>query len=337
MNTNSTDQGSFSVPPVTLSPAQIKQCNDFYIVIGFLIWVFVILGVVGNSLTVYVFRKAASQTSTMYLISNLAIVDAMVALLFIPVSFSPNVASLATFYVAYISNIAYTLNQISIFFITILVWQRYVSVCKPHDTRYWTKISVLRGMAICAVLLAICTYSPGFFKYKVIRVEGGLFQASPTSLGGNTIYYYLHTVVVMNLVSYVVPVIIISYATFRLIQDLRKRNPLASSQTAKRDLTKSVVINVFLFLVLQSLRPTRYILLRLFNPYSKAIRCQGPLMYFAPFPPFATILNSSVNFIIYVLCARRFRKRVTTILLCKKNNVGPVSSSDGAKIDVIKF
>ncbi|ELT92740.1 hypothetical protein CAPTEDRAFT_216870 [Capitella teleta] len=168
---NSTTQETLVAPPVTLSPAQIKECNDFYIITGVFVGCFVVLGVVGNSLTVYVFQRAGNRTSTMYLISNLAIVDALVSLMFLPVSIPPTVASLATFYIAYVSNMAYTLNQISIFFITILVWQRYVSVCKPHDARYWTKISVLRGMAIFAVILAIGTYSPGFFKYKIIKFQ----------------------------------------------------------------------------------------------------------------------------------------------------------------------
>ncbi|ELU08174.1 hypothetical protein CAPTEDRAFT_208895 [Capitella teleta] len=191
-------------------------------------------------------------------------------------------------------------------------------------------------MAIFAVILAIGTYSPGFFKYKIIKVEGGLFRALPTSLGGNMIYYYLHTVVIMNLVSYVLPMVIISYATIRLIISLRSQTTSMSSQRAKRDLTKSVVVIVILFIVLQSFRPVRYILLRVFNPYSKAIRCQGPLMYFAPLPPFTTILNSSVNFLIYVLCAKGFRKRVATIICLKRNKLGPAeSSTGGTNLDVL--
>ncbi|ELU15794.1 hypothetical protein CAPTEDRAFT_215738 [Capitella teleta] len=145
MNTEATASSTENQETITptfasLSLAQLKQCNDYYIVSAAFIGAFVLLGLVGNSLTVYVFRKASNQTSTMYLICNLAVVDVMVTLLFLPVALPPSVGTLSIFYIAYVSNLAYTLNQISIFFTTILVWQRYISVCKPHDVKYWTKL-----------------------------------------------------------------------------------------------------------------------------------------------------------------------------------------------------
>ncbi|ELT94902.1 hypothetical protein CAPTEDRAFT_194580 [Capitella teleta] len=140
---NSTTQETLVAPPVTLSPAQIKECNDFYIITGVFVCCFVVLGVVGNSLTVYVFQRAGNRTSTMYLISNLAIVDALVSLMFLPVSIPPTVASLATFYIAYVSNMAYTLNQISIFFITILVWQRPHTCMHSISHTYIIKFSLI--------------------------------------------------------------------------------------------------------------------------------------------------------------------------------------------------
>ncbi|ELT94729.1 hypothetical protein CAPTEDRAFT_207985 [Capitella teleta] len=338
MNTEATassteDQEAIMPTLGSLSLAQLKQCNDYYIVSAAFIGAFVLLGLVGNSLTVYIFRNASNQTSTMYLICNLAVVDVMVTLLFLPVALPPSVGTLSIFYIAYVSNLAYTLNQISIFFTTILVWQRYISVCKPHDVKYWTKVSVLRGMSIAAVILSIGVYAPGFLKYTVNRTSAGQFVVQTTRVGSNPIFYYLHTVGIMNLISYVIPVSVISYATIRLIQSLRDKTALVSSQRARRDLTKSVVVIVILFIVLQSFRPVRYILLSVFNPYSMAISCQGPLMYFAPIPPFVTILNSSVNFLIYVICAKRFRQKIAAIICGRLNRLVPESISGATNLD----
>jgi hypothetical protein len=261
----------------------------------------------------------------MYLISNLAMVDGLVTLLFSPAIFPPTFSSLGDIYITYISNLAFTLNQVSIFFISLLVWQRYVSICQPHAAKKWTKISTLRIMALTAVALSLAVYFPGYFRYTLSKLPTGQYKALRTALGRNEIFYNIYTIGIITLVSYVLPMGIILFATTRLIQSLKSPTVTSSSQQAKRDLTLSVVIIVILFMILQSFRPIRYILISVYSPYTEAVACQGRLMHYGQITPAATILNSSVNFIIYVMYAKGFRKKVAEIVCRKKNEVATES------------
>lgn len=315
-----------------LTEAELKECRDFSIFGGVFIALFVVVGMIGNTMTVLVFRKASNRTSTMYLISNLAIVDGLVTLIFSPAILPATFHSLGNIYITYVSNLAFTLNQISIFFIALLVWQRYISMCKPHSAQKWTKISTLRIMAISAVALSIVAYFPGFFKFTLTKLPNGEYKAISTPLGSNMLFYYLHTVVVINLISYLLPMIVIAFATIRLMQSLRQQSTSMSSQQAKRQLTLSVVVIVMLFTFLQVFRPIRYILIWVYHPYTEAVGCQGPLMHYGQITPFATILNSSVNFIIYVLCAKGFRKKVFDII-CRSSSVEPAPGTSGGTLD----
>ncbi|ELU14355.1 hypothetical protein CAPTEDRAFT_190786 [Capitella teleta] len=297
-------------PPLTAD--ELKECSDFYTFSGTIIALTIVFGITGNILTIHVFRTAKNRTSTMYLISNLAVVDCLVTFIFLPVMFPPTFYSVATFYVAYLSNLAYTLNQISVCFTCLLVWQRYVSVCKPHTAKTWQKISTLRILAILSATFSIVIYLPGFFRFHLDKYADGTYHALPTKLGSNMLFYCLHTVIIINFISYFLPMVVIAFASICLIRAFRQEDKFVSSQQAKRELTLSVIVIVLFFIFLQIFRPIRYLLMWLFNPYTEALRCQGPLMHYSQVTPYATILNSSVNFVIYVVCARGFRKKIKT-------------------------
>lgn len=335
-------EGSTIVSEMSTSPEEAHHnCIDFYVTNGFVVGIIIIFGLFGNGLTVAVFRRGQAESSTMYLISNLAIVDSLVILGFCIIVLPPEAASIGAIYVAYGSNAAYTFNQMSIFFITIVVWQRYISVCKPHAVKTWCSKQVLKGMTYGAVTLSVAMYCPGFFMFTLVRMPSGGFVALPTSLGNSKTFYILHTVLTLNLISYFIPMAILIFSTLGLIRSVRTSKTAKATATfntsakAKADLTLSLIVVVIVFIICQAFRPTRYILIWLFNPYSEAIACGGPLEYFAPMTPMATIINSSVNFIIFVLCAKGFRQRVVNILHWRKskNLVGISTSSCGTATD----
>lgn len=302
---------------VTTEPE--PNCTAFYSVNGFLTAFIIVCGLFGNVLTIVVFWMSKKPSSTMYSISNLAIVDSLVLLSFCPAIMPPTTKNLGAIYIAFATNAMNTLNQISIFFITIVVWQRYVSVCRPYAAKTWSSQRTLQCLTWGSVFLAVLMYMPGFFTQTLHRLPSGILYNKATALGRNQTFYILHTSLTLNIFSLVIPIIILCYTTGGLIRSvLRSQASVGTASSAatkvvKMDLTISLIVVVIVFIVCQSFRPVRYILIWVFKPYSLAIACGGPLQYWN-ISGLSIIINSSCNFVIYVLCARRFRQRVLTIL-----------------------
>ena len=51
------------------------------------------------------------------------------------------------------------------------------------------------------------------------------------------------------------------------------------------------------------------------------------LLHFSKFAGNMLVLNSSTNFVVFVLCGRRFRQKVKNLLWCQNNKVGAIDGS----------
>ena len=109
-----------------------------------------------------------------------------------------------------------------------------------------------------------------------------------------------------------------------------KRTAMMSSSAAhtkdKEDLTLSVVVVVIIFVIANFFSPIRRILMWQF-PEPEAKQCGGVIFYFE-LSSLGLLFSCASNFLIYIVCAKRFRQRAWEVCFrCRQNQVQPTDVS----------
>ena len=314
------------------TPIQTAGCHQYYVIIRVTLGGSIaVLGLIGNGLSFIVMRADRRPTATIVALLYLAIVDSLVLLEYgfmvvsVPLLRSTlNMASLARSVqlncIEYLMPIGQMTNLMSVLITVIVTWHRFVSVCIPHKAKQYGSRKVLNIQLSCALLFSVLFHIPMFFKDTFVKDYHlpGRTAIFRSSFGSTKPYVVYCLSVSMLIVRYVLPMAALTYMTLALIRALkegkRKRRSTASLtnhwQRANDELTLSLIVMVLIFALCQSFAPVAEILASTYNPYSLAIQCGGDLFYFGPLELISVCINSSSNFIIFVLCARGFRRKV---------------------------
>ena len=146
-----------------------------------------------------------------------------------------------------------------------------------------------------------------------------------SKLGRNRIYQVVYGSIMYSLVFLLVPLVTLILLNWKLIKALRmtkkKRAQLLNSDThnntkSEDDITLTLIIVVMVFVICQTPALLTQILLSILNDRQK--RCPNSFFYYERLSDMMVVVNSSINFIIYCFCSRRFR-HILIYLLCKKH------------------
>ena len=319
------------------------QLYSFFMRI-FLLSTMILMGLIGNALTMRILWSDCKKSATVFLLFCLAMADSMLLLVYGVIGLPPaalrfmgrsvEALKLSTEIVAYFSPSGATSIMISMGLTVVVTWQRYLSVCMPYKVKTYGSLKLARIQALAVVLFSLVFNFPRWFEYKVGYdvPKPGLTALVPTSLFKNKTYEILYGIILYYLMFYILPMGALSYMTFNLVRALHqariKRMAMVGSSSqssrnrAKEELTISLVVVVIVFICCQFFGPVRRILIY-FYPGSTSRQCGGVLFYFEAISLGATVTNSAINFIIYILCARRFRNQMRALCLCGRQKVHP--------------
>ncbi|ELU04765.1 hypothetical protein CAPTEDRAFT_186052 [Capitella teleta] len=317
-----------------------RECSLYFYVVGTLVGgSLILIGLLGNCISLTILGKERKKSSTIQALCLLAVAD--ICLLFayslFPLMETPWVRktnSIGIFAgVYYMFEVARICNQVSASLTMILTWQRYVAVCLPHKAKHLCTVRIVNWISACSAVASVAFYLPNFFMYSVkIRDDGFMYWVS-NSIVHNEYFQMIYSVILTYLVSYIIPVASLLYMSVAILRSLKSQsNTIASStnsQHARNDLTKSSFAIVIIYVLCQSLQPIRRILMWVYDPYTRHLSCGGKLFQFSFMPHLALMLNSSANFAIYILFARGFRRKLI-VFLTRRNDVGPNDSSDSS-------
>ncbi|ELU08578.1 hypothetical protein CAPTEDRAFT_211241 [Capitella teleta] len=250
-------------------------CLLYYFILATLVGgITIILGLLGNALSLSILGKQRKTSSTIQALCLLAVGDSFVLIACLPVPVagvlgmiyglkgSHSVGVLASVYTFEVARI---FNQVSTLLTVILMWQRYVAVCLPHKAKQLCTVRMVNTVSACCSVAACLFYLPNFFLYSLrTSSDGGLYPVSH-SLVHNAYFQTIHSLVLTYFVSYIIP-------------------------------------------------PTKRVLMWVYDPFTRNVACGGELQYFAFMPHIALMLNSSANFSVYILFARGFRRKLLAIL-----------------------
>ena len=173
---------------------------------------------------------------------------------------------------------------------------------------------------------------PRFFEYQ--RVEECVPGVNETRVGFEISQFgehLLYRIVYANILYFVVihggPLLALAFFNVRLVQALRQRHQRRLEMTmtaigardsagtrAQRDVTVTLVGVICVFIVCQTPTLVDHVLWTVIDRRQR--QCGGWHYFYTAVGDAMAVLNSSVNFVVYVLTSRRFRRSLVAALRC---------------------
>lgn len=322
--------------------ALTSDCRLFdfllYSVIGGSLCVF---GVVGNALSFVVLQhKDNAKSATPFLLRALAVADSLVLLASVPLYALPPVY-LFTGYLRIYNDLypiimpflwpLYLIPYTGTILMTVLVsLERYLAVCKPVMSVTLRSVEQSRRHVACVVLFAVLYNIPRFFEYHAVESceDQNTTKVSYelSSFGHNKLYRIIYANLLYFIVMLGGPLLSLAFFNVKLITALKAQKRRRREMTRgcggvsggggggghlQQDLTLVLVVVIFAFSFCQTPTFIDHILWTFVD--KEETNCGNWHYYYTAVADTLAILNSSINFIIYVLTSRKFRQGLVTL------------------------
>ena len=223
-------------------------------------------------------------------------------------------------------------------YLTILVTvNRYISVCRPYEASNLCSVYHARRHVVLVALFSILYNLPRFFEYNVVtainpRTNRSELRSTLTPFGQNMIYQVLYGNALYFLVMFLVPLITLLILNYKLIKALRKakkkraqllKTGRDSHNRSEDDITLVLIVVVVVFVICQTPALITQSLLSFLDISKKG--CPNPFFFYERISDLMVVANSSLNFLIYCFCSKKFRQ-ILFGLICKKQPDSPEAS-----------
>ena len=278
-----------------------------FVVYTLIVGMLVVFGIIGNSLTFAVFWKGNFKSSTSFLFMCLALTDSAALLTaFLVFSIHPVFAYMGYQEILYPYNIdsliglhvfasfTYFVSHTATMWMTVLIAiNRYIIVCRPLRASQWCTDSRVKKQ-VAAVLVLAVLYN--------IAIGAGLVLRQDIECAMLPIY------ILDVICSLIMPICILALLNIRLIQALNthRRMQIQNRSIQKDNATTFVLVVVIVVVIICQLP-------QLFSVFLQQSWCTNRItlssfgIYIEQISVTLIVLNSAVNFIIYIICNKRFR------------------------------
>ncbi|XP_069130381.1 FMRFamide receptor-like [Argopecten irradians] len=321
---NYTQVGVDNTTSLPEQPAQ--QINDFLFVIYVVLLPSVaLLGMVGNVLTMVVLWSKRMQSTTTLFLRGLVLTDVGVIIV-LTIAITPFAVGIhgktiplyvysiyPRLYVPF-DFLAMAVQQCNVWILVSVSVERYIAVCHPLKAAYYR---TRRKTIITLVLLTVSSgvYNvPRLFGTVALPVQCTLpeldgftcYEIGPTEFGNNFFYKDVYKVWMYAIVIYLLPLITMSVINVLIIRELirmrSRRRDLATychQQQKEDNVTLVLVLIMTVFILCQTLA--------FFNQIDALFDDKVAQENYIAVISFLYVVNSSVNFLIYVLVGKKFR------------------------------
>ena len=275
-----------------------------FIIYTLIVGILVVFGIIGNSLAFAVFWKGNFKSSTSFLFICLALTDSVVLLTAFmiysiqPVStymsgkkfFSSSTIIGLYIFVAFLYVVSHTFTM----WMTVLIAvNRYIIVCRPLRASEWCTNSKVKKQVV-AVLVSAILYNIAIFGGTVVHLV--VTSTEP-----------LYIFILDAICTLILPICILALLNIRLIQALNthRRMQVQNRSIQKDNSTTFVLVIVIVVVIICQVPQVFNFFLRI--SLSTSTNTCGRLFYLEHISVALVVLNSAVNFIIYIVCNKRFR------------------------------
>lgn len=291
------------------------------------------LGIIGNAISFLVLLRDSARSVTTVLLQALAVADSLVLITAAPLySLSPvyyYTGFLKTYSERYASIMPflwplYLTAYTGTIWLTVLVsLNRYEAVCRPFKAGKLCGDGggKVRRHVVYVVLFSVLYNIPRFFEYSTTEVCVGYNASSEifgfSEFGRNRLYRIVYTNVLYFLVMHGGPLVSLAFLNANLIRALkvqaRKRTEM-KLPGYQQDITLVLVVVVCVFICCQTPTFVDHVLWTVVD--TSTTSCGHWHYYYTAIGDMMAVLNSAVNFVIYVLTSPKFRQNLVTMCGC---------------------
>ena len=290
-------------------------------------------GIVGNALSIAVLcrakerkaKSAAATTSTNWLLQSLAVVDTLylVCCLFIQTinclldftDWVPSLVAVFPYLEPWVWAVASCVQTMTVWLVLLVTLDRYIAVCVPLNQQLRSKDRAQKALLV-VVLLAIVYNIPRFFERTTThKLEPGTNRTiactEKTSLRDNYTYILVYKTIMYFIFRSVGPLVSLIFFNIRLTQALivvhRRQAQMTQRKRRTENITSMLIAVVTVFIICEIPDTALRIVLTV-NNYSSSVNIPVSTLRVANvITNLLLTINSSINFLIYVLIGTRFR------------------------------
>lgn len=336
-----------SVPNVSIPPSHMyvmyKLIIDVYIV-----GVLCLAGFIGNIISIVVLnRDKEKQNTTNWLLQTLAAVDTvyLAACFFIqPVKtvhdltdWGPRLLKVVFPYIEpYAWGVASIAQTGAVWLVLLVTVDRYVAVCLPWQNQ-WRSLTRAK-VAVAVILVTATVYNiPRFLEreivYKMDCDTGEIIVSSKkTEFRNSRLYFLIYKTVCYFIFRTVGPLTTLVVLNGRLMRELqvirRRHRDLTKRSKHRENITMMLIVVVTVFIVCQ-LPDLGVRIAFTISEFAPTVSVNMDLLRYANAASNTLLaVNSSVNFVIYCLVGKKFRKILVKMCRCSKNFGSPKQGFD---------
>lgn len=325
----------FSSPKSLLYYGRQRVVLEIYVVSALCL-----IGFIGNALTVVVLsRTRGKATSTDWLLQTLAVVDTvyLVSCLFVQTlkaindmtDWMPGLSSHFPYVEQYVWPVASIAQTLTVWTVLLVTVDRYVAVCKPFST-HLRSLSRVKLVVAAVIIAAIAFNVPQFFERKISHETQPcsgkvMVKITMTSLRHSVLYFVIYKIICYLIFRSVGPLVTLLVLNVLLIQTLRRNHrkhrgvtggvstaaaaAAASNHRSKNreNITLMLIVVVSVFIVCQ----LPDVCLRLAINQASNLPTNNDKDFYRSVNAITNVmltLNSSINFLIYCLVGKKFRR-----------------------------
>ena len=327
-----------------------EKCRNFEFGVSFvLVGVTCLFGFIGNILSILTLKRDSVKSVTTFLLSALAVADfaflvPAVFVIMIPTYCEifqhciPVVVAVIPYIEQYGWAVTGACHTCTIYVTVLVAIHRYLWVCRPDLVERFSGLYLAQLQVTIIPICALFYNFPIFFEYRIVTftyyVEPSKSNYSAvrtettkefTSIGKNKYYQILYKNACFFIVMYLIPLAILTMVSFYLLKTLQQRRATLQrigsiksncSQRRRDDsITFVLIIIIVSFIICQTPAMLQRLVLALAGDIGHA--CGHPYFYLEHFAEFMLLLNSSTNFVIYILFSSHFRKTLLHHVLHK--------------------
>ena len=277
----------------------------------------VLLGLVGNVISFRTFGKMMPQNATTLLLRALAVFDSCVLLLIFiscAASWTHGVWSyplwmLTNMFIIPVSHIAFMANVGTS---VIIGANRYIAVCRPLQAARLCTAGHARKQLSCVVLFSIAYGLPRFFSCTITKSDDGTEYICKPLLHNKVWYKYFYIIGCEMVFRFIIPFALLLFFCVRLITTLRaaRKQPLDLHGGRRVDTRVTSMLVTLLVVFLISNAPNFiYNSLRIILMHDIQFTGSRTRLILSDIADIFVIMNSSINWVIYVAYIREFRQR----------------------------
>ena len=316
---------------------QYSHCETFnFVVYGIVLGTFCLLGISGNTLSIFVLQRDKTNEVASFLLQALAVADNSVLLLSLIIlslcygivpytSGSGAIRPVYPYIVKFIHPLGYMAQTLTIWTTVLLAINRFIAVCRPFHATTLCTIRKARYQIIGVVAFSLLFNFPRFFQTQIVtktrKTDGEHFTSvTPTIIGERTMFGIIYTNAMYSILVLVLPFVLLAYLNIHLaveLRNMRKRRNSMSTTPAPRDQNITLVMVIIIVIFLICHMPDRILqgIKSFWTPEQTG--CYSTIQNYTAVTNVLIAVNSSTNFLVYYFFRKRFRRILVMCLCCK--------------------